>query len=108
MNSLEDMLTEFFSCVAQKDPKLIKKLNSQGTFSISKSHWQFTLPNLFDFLQLNCFLNESDRYDQFRQALFNSSINKTIEKFNAEIVIENNVSKVDRSIYKLSWHQHNN
>lgn len=103
MDSLEDMLKEFFSHIAKKDPNLINKLKTQKCFSISEAYWQFTLPNLFTFLQKINLLNENTPYDQFRRALYNSPINESIKRYNAEIQIEKNKSKVDHSIYILIW-----
>ncbi len=101
--SLEEILLLFFLHIAQKDKTQLKTLKQQTCFSVEPTRWCFTLPALFHFLQQqDSIFNEID-YNQFRQLLFNSTINQTIKAHGAEIIIIDNLAKVDESHYALIW-----
>lgn len=102
-NAIENTLVKFFGNVAQKQPKLLAVLGQQSFFEIEQGRWLFTLPDLHRFLRQQDITIEQVSYAQFRSAVFNSSINHEIGKYNAKIIIANNCGKVDKSKYALVW-----
>ena len=103
MQKTEQALISFFERVAQKDKSELHRLKQDQHFSVNQKQWSFTLPKLFDFLQLNDKVFSNLEYKQFRQLIFNSSINKTVKLYGAEITITDNQSNVDLSGYALVW-----
>ncbi len=74
---------------------------------------EFTLPQLFEkFSQQDekiAELNLTDfSYKEFRKALFNSPVNEEVKKRGGEIVIKENMGKVDESVYCLKMDYHIN
>ena len=80
----------------------MENLQRQQRFNIDQNSWQFTLPDLYTFLRQEATFS-SIEYKQFRQLIFNSPINKSIKLHGAEIIIKENLHKVDRSTYALVW-----
>lgn len=103
MQVIEQKLISFFERVAQKDKSELHRLKQSQHFSVNQKQWCFTIPNLFDFLQLNDDVFSKLEYKQFRQLIFNSPINKTVKLYGAEITITDNQSNVDLSSYALVW-----
>lgn len=103
MSAIEDSLIQFFEDVAQQQPNLLQVLKEQSFFKIEQGRWMFTLPDLYRFLQQQDNMIGQVSYTQFRSAIFDSPINRSIGKYNAKIIIANNCSKVDQSEYALVW-----
>lgn len=103
MQPVEQALVSFFEQVAQKDKVQLKKLEQEHHFSVEQGRWYFTLPNLYFFLQRQDSIFSRIDYKQFRQLIFNSSINQTAKSYGAEITIADNQAKVDKSSYALVW-----
>ena len=104
MQPLERALISFFSQIARKNATQLENLKLETSFELDNQSWRFTLPDLFSFLY-----NKSEDfcdidYRQFRVLLFNTQINKAIKIYGAQIVIAENKSKVDNSLYALIWH----
>ena len=102
MQETQQALIEFFEQVAQKNIVQMEKLKQQQCFNIVQDCWQFTLPDLYAFLQQNPTLSNLE-YKQFRQLIFNSPINQRIKSDGAEIIIKENLNNVDKSTYALIW-----
>lgn len=103
MQATQQNLIGFFEQVANKDKLLLEKLSAEDCFKLDDEKWLFSLPNLHAFLQ-----NIDDKfkaldYNQFRNLLFSSPINQAIKQCGAEIKIEDNQGKVDKSKYILAW-----
>lgn len=94
----------FFRQVANRDSDLLKKLSNESFFVINKTHWCFTLPQLFKYLQVLNPAFQAQSYTQFRHDLFQSPINSMLKSFSAEITIAENKQKVDQTVYQLVWH----
>ena len=103
MQTIEQVLISFFEQVAQKNKTLLKKLKQEQSFSVEQGHWCFTLPDLYFFLQHQDDVFSGIDYKQFRQLIFNSPINQTAKLNGAEIIITDNLAKVDKSSYALVW-----
>ena len=100
---INQALISFFEKVAQKDKAQLKKLKQEQCFSLDQEHWYFTLPDLHVFLQHQEEIFSRIDYKQFRQIVFNCPINKTAKLYGAEITIDDNQNKVDKSRYALVW-----
>ena len=103
MHAIKQTLISFFEQVAKKDKTQLEKLKKESCFSVDQERWCFTLPDLHLFLQhqnnaLNCI-----EYNKFRQLIFNSPINQAVKSYDAEVIITDNQSKVDKSGYALVW-----
>ena len=92
MQNIQQALISFFEQVAQKNNVQLEKLKHEQCFSVEQSGWQFTLPDLYSYLQ-----------HQNVAIIFNSPINQTVKLHGAEIVIAENLNKVDKSTYALVW-----
>ncbi|GMT40994.1 MAG: hypothetical protein IEMM0001_1729 [bacterium] len=103
MQAIEQALISFFEQVAQKDRSQLKKLKQEQSFCVEQERWCFTLPDLYFFLQHQDAVFSSIKYKQFRQLIFNSSINQTVKLHGAEITITDNQARVNKSIYALVW-----
>jgi hypothetical protein len=103
MQTIEQILISFFEQVAQRDISLLKKLKQERCFNVDQRHWHFTLPTLYSFLQHQDDVFISIEYKQFRQLIFNSPVNQTVKLHGAEIVITENLNKVDKSTYAMIW-----
>ena len=103
MQVIEQKLISFFERVAKKDKIELHRLKQDSHFSVNQKQWCFTLPKLFDFLQLSDDVFSQLEYKQFRQLIFNSAINQTVKLYGAEITITDNQSNVDLSSYALVW-----
>lgn len=102
MQETQQALIVFFEQVAQKDVAQLVKLKQEQRFSIVQDCWQFTLPDLYSFLQQNASFSNLE-YKKFRQLIFNSPINQTIKSHGAEIIIKENQNNVDKSTYAVIW-----
>lgn len=103
MRAIEQALVSFFEQVAQKEEIQMNKLRQESRFTLSCERWCFTLPDFYSFLQRQDVAFRAIEYRQFRRALFNSPINKTIKPYGAEIIIVDQRGKVDQSGYALIW-----
>ena len=102
MQDIQQALIVFFEQVAQQELAQLEKLQQEQRFSIEQDCWQFTLPDLFSFLQQDPAFSNIE-YKQFRQLIFNSPINQSIKSRGAEIIIKQNHNNVDKSTYALIW-----
>ena len=84
----------------EQDEPLLSKLTEFG-FVHDQEQWQFTLPQLHKFMQTTQHPLFLITYLDFRKKLFNSSINKALRAYRAEIVIFDNQQNVDISTYAL-------
>lgn len=103
MRGLEQALISFFEQVAQKDEIQLNKIRQESRFTLTQEQWCFTLPDFYSFLQRRDVVFRAIEYRQFRRALFNSPVNKTIEPYGAKIIIVDQRAKVDQSGYALIW-----
>jgi len=84
----------------EQDAPLLKKLE-QHDFLCDHAQWHFTLPQLHKFMQTTQNPLFLITYHDFRKSLFNSSINKSLRVYKAEIAIFDNQQNVDISTYVL-------
>lgn len=103
MQPLEHALLTFFEQVARRHEPLLRELEKHPGFTLTPGSWRFTLPGLFSFLQRRHESLTELGYNEFRRALYATPINATIKHFGAHIVIEQNLGKVDKSVYALIW-----
>ena len=103
IQSTEEALIIFFKQVALRNKALITKIKNEQYFEVDDKKWQFTLPNLYSFLQRHDCAFNSTTYLTFRKILFNSPINQTVKLHDAEICIVDNQNNTDKSIYSLVW-----
>ena len=96
-------MISFFTQVAQKSTAQLKKLKHEQRFSVEQGRWCFTLPDLYFFLQHQDEIYNSIDYKKFRQLIFSININQTVKLYGAEIIITDNQTKVDKSVYALIW-----
>lgn len=108
MHATEKALISFFEQVALKNKTLLTKLEIEQSFDVDNERWQFTLPNLHAFLQIQDQEFSTIDYIAFRNILFNCPINQTVKLHGAEINISDNQAKVDKSRYALIWNSHVN
>lgn len=96
-------LLAFFENIARKDIILMKKIRKSGLFKLKTDRYIFTLPNLHIFLQDNYEELADIDYKLLRKLIYRNPINMIIKTFDAEVVLENNLSKVNDSQYALVW-----
>ena len=84
----------------EQDELLLTKLEQHG-FVCDQVQWQFTLPQLHEFMQTTQNPLFLITYHDFRKSLFNSLINKRLRSHNAGIAISDNQQNVDISTYVL-------
>ena len=102
-----DLVEVFLRCCQRylrSDEALLQALQQHG-FACTSDEWQFTLPALHRFLCRDASNDMSVDYTQFRQQLFNSTVNTQLQLWQAEIVIAQNVGKADLNIYALRQHR---
>jgi hypothetical protein len=103
-NGPEAALVDLFvaSCkrfLATEEATLVS-LQQHG-FTLVDDGWNFTLPQLHEFLVAQSGRGEAPAYLAFRKRLFNSPINIILAESRGEVVIANNVTKVDLTTYRL-------
>ena len=103
MEAKQQALLDFFMLAARKDKTLFTQLQQTRVFTIEATHWQFTLPDLYDFLHTSDTTFAAIDYKEFRRLLFNTPVNELLKDHDAAIVISENKGKVDESCYALSW-----
>ena len=103
MHAIKQTLISFFEQVAKKDKTQLEKLKQESCFSVDQERWCFTLPDLHLFLQQQINALNSIEYNKFRQLIFNSPINQAVKLYGAEIIITDNLGKVDKSSYAMVW-----
>jgi len=103
MKTEQEVLISFFQQVARRDADLIGSLSQQLNFRIDTMRWEFSLPNLHEFLRYYEAVFEHTDYPTFRRLLYQSPINQQIEYCNAKIIITDNRAHVDESTYALVW-----
>lgn len=103
MQDIQQALISFFEQVALKNNAQLDKLKQQQCFSIDMNCWQFTLPDLYSYLQQQVIATSNIEYKEFRQLIFNSPINQTVKSHGAKIIIKENLNQVDKSTYALIW-----
>jgi hypothetical protein len=103
MKTEQEVLISFFQQVASRDAGLIDRLSQQLNFRIDDTRWEFSLPNLHEFLQRQETAFEQTDYPTFRRLLYQSPINRHIEFCAAKIIITDNRAHVDESTYALVW-----
>ena len=84
----------------EQDDSLLTKLE-QHDFLYDQEQWQFTLPQLHNFMQSTQNPFFLITYQSFRKKLFNSDINKQLRTNKAEVAIFDNQHNVDTSTYVL-------
>lgn len=82
------------------DDEAVGNLQQQG-FVCVDGGWNFTLPQLHQFLVAQMSGDDAPSYPSFRQQLFNSPVNAYLGEKQAEIAIVDNAGKVDLSTYRL-------
>jgi len=103
LQDIQQALISFFEQVALKNNAQLDKLKQQQCFSIDINGWQFTLPDLYSYLQQQVIATSNIEYKEFRQLIFNSPINQTVKSHGAIIIIKENLNQVDKSTYALIW-----
>ena len=103
METRQQALLDFFILAACKDKTLLAQLQQIRGFTIDKTHWQFTLPDLYHFLHTGNTAFAAIDYKEFRRLLFNTPVNELLRDYHAEVVISENKGKVDESSYALAW-----
>ncbi|MGB5495347.1 MAG: hypothetical protein WBM97_12820 [Sedimenticolaceae bacterium] len=103
MLALEHALISFFERVASRDQHLLSELERERCFAFTPDRWCFALPDLFSFLQQRFETVGAVSYSEFRRAIYAAPINSTIKHSGAEVVIDQNHGRVDRSVYALTW-----
>ena len=103
MSMLEKTVLTFFEQVANQDASLMQALEQDRRFGIASDRWRFTLPDLFLFMRQRCEDLSTCTYLQFRREIYRSTINATIKKLGAEVIIDTNYRNTDKSVYALVW-----
>jgi len=103
MQAVEEALTGFFERVARREAVEIARLAAEPRFDLSDDAWHFALPDLHAHLQRYEPALGAIAYKRFRQALFNSPINRTVGQHGAKVTIADNTGKVDETRYALVW-----
>jgi hypothetical protein len=97
---LIDLFLQYCERVIAMDEDTVHQLQRYG-FAIPDNGWNFTLPQLHQFLLAEVRADNAPAYITFRQQLFQCPINTRLAKIRAEVVIAENTGKVDRSTYRL-------
>ena len=105
MRNADEAIVSFFTHVVEKDPKYLAKLERESEFTIEGDRWEFKLPALYRFLQRFDQNFRNMTYTEFRQIIYFSRINQTMKQNSAEIIIVDNHSNVDNSLYALVWQE---
>lgn len=103
MQAVERALICFFERVARKDRVQLQTLKRERRFRVEEERWCFTLPALHAFLRRHDDAFGAVDYRRFRRLIFASPINRAVKSLGAEIVVADNLAKVDRSRYALVW-----
>jgi len=103
MQALKHTLTTFFEQAAKREMPLLRELEQDQRFAVKADRWCFTLPALFSFLQQRSETMSGVSYNDFRRAIYSTPINASIDRFAAEVVIDQNHGQVDTSVYALTW-----
>ncbi|MET1076995.1 MAG: hypothetical protein ABWY06_03135 [Pseudomonas sp.] len=101
---MDHALNDFLHCCQQVlagDGELIELLRHQG-FACAAGHWHFRLPALHAFLDARLPAEHRTSYHVFRQALLTSPVNTRLRPHQGQILIIDNLGKVDVSLYGLS------
>ena len=98
--SFSNHILQVFIMFLEQDEPLLTKLEQHG-FVCDQEQWQFTLPQLHEFMQTTQNPLFLITYHDFRKSLFNSSINKRLRAHKAGIAISDNQQNVDISTYVL-------
>ncbi len=99
----KEVILLFFQDIAKRKFNILKKIEKRNEFYTNHAKWEFTLPDLFAFIQQNLDdFNYSD-YKEFRKILFSIPLNTELKKYNAIITIEKNMNNVDKTTYALFW-----
>ncbi len=92
-----------FDCcrrLLRADQPLIAQLLAAG-FECAAGDWQFSLPDLHDFLQAQLPVDQRCDYRQFIRQLYASDLNQRLAQLGAEIALADNQGKIHRSRYCL-------
>ena len=103
MSIREKTIVDFFAQVANQDACLMHALEQDRRFSIESDRWYFTLPDLFSFMSRRCEDLRTCTYLEFRCEVYKSAINATVKKLGAEVIIDTNHRKTDKSVYAVVW-----
>lgn len=103
MREIEQALTAYFERVARREAVEIARLAADERFELSETVWRFSLPDLHAHLERHEPALRGVPYKRFRQALFNSPINRAIVCHGAAVTIAENAGKVDETRYALVW-----
>jgi hypothetical protein len=95
------LLFDGCQAVLQGDEVFVALLRDQG-FVCGPGYWQFRLPALHGFVQVQLPVAQQPDYPRFLQQLYASDLNSRLRELGAEIAIVDNHGKVDSSLYCLS------
>jgi hypothetical protein len=94
------LLFDGCQAVLQGDEVFVALLSDQG-FVCGPGYWQFRLPALHGFVQVQLPVAQQPDYPRFLQQLYASDLNSRLRELGAEIAIVDNHGKVDSSLYCL-------
>ena len=103
MPTIEDVLTGFFERVARREAAELARIAAEPRFELSDEAWHFSLPDLHAHLGRHEPALSGVAYKRFRQALFNSPVNRVVGSHGATVTIVENKGKVDETRYALVW-----
>ena len=101
--ALNSTIVDFFEQTARRNAAMLQALIDDGRFVVTPDRWRFTLPELFAFMQQRYEHLKRIGYTEFRRGIYDSEINATVKKVDAEVIIDTNLEHTDRSIYALVW-----
>jgi len=101
--NFSNRLTKIFADFLAQDEILLASIVGNNTFNIKNGEWRFSLSALYHFLQKTDQTFEGLSYQEFKQKLYSSSINRDLSEIGAEVVIVDNKRKVEASIYALRF-----
>ena len=82
---------------------LLRQIADTPAFELDDAQWRFSLPDLHAFLQWHCEPVASMDYRTFRRQLFQCPVNTDLARLDCRLVIIDNRTKVDLSVYALEW-----
>ena len=101
--NFSNILTKIFADFLAQDEILLESIANSNTFSFESGEWRFSLSELYHFLQKTDQAFEGLSYQEFKQKLYSSSINRDLSEMGGEVVVVDNKRKVEASTYALRF-----
>ena len=97
-----DAIRDFFGLVLEKDRVTLELISeSVSDLQLLPQGFVFSLPALHGLLDADANLT----YPEFRELIYNSTLNQELSAFDAEVTLFKSTGKTDTSLYCLRQHQ---